>query len=375
MFPMLLQHLYTTARRAGTRPPAAAGDRPAQDFGRPAQADQPRPAGRRRAWRLHVGRARPAARRRPARDRGHLRHVRRRAQRGDARRRARARRAGGGARPAGGLLARGQQQRPSAGPAARRGRPAVFLRAAPGPVVRRAVAVLVAVRSQPAQHQPAQGGHRPLRRLRSHPPRAASRTVHFGDRRPHRRAARVHPRGGHPGSRDGVRLPAGAVSRGRDRRRALLGRRLQRQSGHPALSAHHRDRGRADRPAQSDAAPRGADPHARDHEPHQRNQLQRLAVVRASLGRVHQPVHRRGAAAARHRPRRIPPPAAASSRARRSTARRPRRAIRSTPTSSISRPCTSSASAPRGAFSMRISTASAAAARSTRPTRSRPRCA
>ncbi|MGE0036832.1 MAG: patatin-like phospholipase family protein [Xanthobacteraceae bacterium] len=29
MFPMLLQHLYTTARRAGTRPPAAAHERPA----------------------------------------------------------------------------------------------------------------------------------------------------------------------------------------------------------------------------------------------------------------------------------------------------------------------------------------------------------
>ena len=42
------------------------------------------------------------------------------------------------------------------------------------------------------------------------------------------------------GSRDGVGLPAAAVPGGRDRRRALLGRRLQRQSDRAAVPAHDR---------------------------------------------------------------------------------------------------------------------------------------
>ena len=49
-----------------------------------AQAHQSRTAGRRRARRLHLGRARPSARGRSADDRRHLRRVGRRGQRGDA---------------------------------------------------------------------------------------------------------------------------------------------------------------------------------------------------------------------------------------------------------------------------------------------------
>ena len=114
-------------------------------------------AGRRRARRLHLGRARPAARRRPARDRGYLRRLGGRGERGHAGRRARARRSRRGAPAARRFLARGERRRPPARPAARRGRAAVPVRPARRPVVRRDVADAVALRSQPAQHQSAQG--------------------------------------------------------------------------------------------------------------------------------------------------------------------------------------------------------------------------
>ena len=52
-----------------------------------AEARQPRLARRRRAWRLRLGRARSSARRRAAGDRRHIRHLGRRRQRGDGRRR------------------------------------------------------------------------------------------------------------------------------------------------------------------------------------------------------------------------------------------------------------------------------------------------
>ena len=66
--------------------------------GRRQEEDQSRAAGRRRAWRLHLGRARPPPRRRAARDRGHLGRLGRRHQRRHAGRRARARRPRRGAR-------------------------------------------------------------------------------------------------------------------------------------------------------------------------------------------------------------------------------------------------------------------------------------
>ena len=118
-------------------------------------------------------------------------------------------------------------------------------------------ALLVAVRSQPAQHQSAEGADRALRRFRGDPARQRSRAVHLGDRRAHRRAQGVHPRGDHARGGDGLGLPAAPVPRGRDRRRALLGRRLQRQSGDLSVPARDLDRGRAGRADQSaPAAPR-----------------------------------------------------------------------------------------------------------------------
>ena len=63
-----------------------------------------RPAGRRLAWRVHLGRARPASRRALAEDRGDLRHVRRRDERGRAGQRLHAGRRGGRAGGAGRLL-------------------------------------------------------------------------------------------------------------------------------------------------------------------------------------------------------------------------------------------------------------------------------
>ena len=59
------------------------------------------------------------------------------------------------------------------------------------------------------------------------------------DQCPFRRAAGVHARGDHRRGGDGVGLPAAPVPRGRDRRRALLGRRLQRQSDGAAVPRRH----------------------------------------------------------------------------------------------------------------------------------------
>ncbi len=59
------------------------------------------------------------------------------------------------------------------------------------------------------------------------------------------------------GGGDGLGLPAAPVPRGRDRRRAVLGRRLQRQPGAGAVPARDRDRRRAGGADQSArAAPR-----------------------------------------------------------------------------------------------------------------------
>ena len=68
----------------------------------------------------------------------------------------------------------------------------------------------------------------------------APRAVHLRHQRPHRRAARVLARRDHGGSRHGVGLPAAPVPGGGDRRRALLGRRLQRQSVGAAVPARDR---------------------------------------------------------------------------------------------------------------------------------------
>ena len=82
----------------------------------------------------------------------------------------------------------------------------------------------------------------------------------------------------HRRCRDGVGLPAAAVPRGRDRRRALLGRRLSRQSGDLSVFRHDQDRGCAGGADQSAGAAGDADLGQRDHESHQRNHVQLIAA-------------------------------------------------------------------------------------------------
>ena len=76
---------HPASPRARRRPKHSAAERQ--------EAHQSRAAGRRRAWRLHLGRARPSPERRAARDRRHFRHLGGRDQCGDAGRRPRPRRA------------------------------------------------------------------------------------------------------------------------------------------------------------------------------------------------------------------------------------------------------------------------------------------
>ena len=127
--------------------------------------DQPGFAGWRRAWRFHLGSARPDSGRRTARGGRHLRQLGRRTECGDARRRARARRAAGGAAPSCRFLARRELRRQPAGFAARRAGAVAVVPAGPAcaAAVAWAVPGLVALRSQPAQHQSTQGSDRAFR--------------------------------------------------------------------------------------------------------------------------------------------------------------------------------------------------------------------
>ena len=71
--------------------------------------------------------------------------------------------------------------------------------------------------------------------------------LHLGHQRAHRPPARLPAGEDHSRRRDGVGLPAVSVPRRRDRRRALLGRRLHGQSGDLPVLRRDRDRGRAGR--------------------------------------------------------------------------------------------------------------------------------
>ena len=140
--------------------------------------------------------------------------------------------------------------------------------------------------------------------------------VHLGHQCAHRPPARVSAREDHRRRGDGVGLPAVPVPRGRDRRRALLGRRLSRQSGDLSVLPHDRDRGRAGGADQPAGAAHDADVGAGDHEPRQRDHLQLLAARRISRHRVRRPPDRPGPAAARHGSRPIPAHQRAPHRAR-----------------------------------------------------------
>ncbi len=164
------------------------------------------------------------------------------------------------------------------------------------------VAISVALRSQPAQHQSAQGPGRALRRFRR-PARRQAADLHRRHQCADRPAAYFSARKDFRRSRDGIGLPAGGVPRGRDRRRALLGRRLSRQSGALSVLPLDRHRGRGDRPDQSAGAQENAALDARDHGPRQRDHLQLVADGGIARHRIRQPADRTGPPAARHRRR------------------------------------------------------------------------
>ena len=277
-------------------------------------------AGRRRAWRVHLGRARSSARGRAHRHRGHFRHIGGRDECHHARRRDRARRRGRSTPAARRVLARREPRRQPPRHPAQRGRPPVLVHALRGlagaGLVQRGRALHVAVRPQPAQHQSAARPDRALRRLRSGARLPGHQPVHLGHQRAHRPPARLPEGEDLRRCHHGVGLPAVSVSRGRDRRRALLGRRLHGQSGDLPVLRRDRGRGRADRADQSGRARRDADDADRDHEPHQRDHLQLLAAGRIPRDRFRHPHDRPEAPAARHRQGRVPPHQRASHRAR-----------------------------------------------------------
>ena len=200
--------------------------------------DQPRAAGRRRAWRLHLGRARPPAGGRAHRDRGHQRHQRRRHERRGAGRGYGRGRAAEGAR----------SSSPSSGAGRRRGAASSNRLATAGPSWRRpggldqtaaAIAmfgwmtqIALALPVQSAQHQSA-ARHAAARQSISTRCSSCDCTapVHLRHQRAHRQDASLHRRRGHGRCGAGLGLPADRVPGGRDRRRSLLGRRLHGQSG------------------------------------------------------------------------------------------------------------------------------------------------
>ena len=126
-------------------------------------------------------------------------------------------------------------------------------------VVRRAVALFFALRRQSAQHQSAEGSDRALRRFRGAARLCRSAALHLGDQCADRPRAHFSAREDHRRCGDGVGLPAASVPRRRDRRRALLGRRLSRQSGDLSVFPHHHHRGRAGGADQSAGAAGDAD--------------------------------------------------------------------------------------------------------------------
>ena len=90
--------------------------------------------GRRRPWRVHLGRARPSAGGRTAGNQRAVRHVCGRDERDHGGRRSGARRAGRGAHRLADILAWGQPRRPPAAAAARDARPAAAVAAGPSPM-------------------------------------------------------------------------------------------------------------------------------------------------------------------------------------------------------------------------------------------------
>ena len=134
------------------------------------QDRQSRPAGRRRARGLHLGRPRLADRGRPSRHRGDQRRQRGSDERGRLRRRIAGRRSAGRARQAPQVLERGQRRRSArrfeAQAARPLARPTGRRAAAVGPVPGRARRIRRPLSPQSVRREPAARPHRPYRRFR-----------------------------------------------------------------------------------------------------------------------------------------------------------------------------------------------------------------
>ena len=168
-------------------------------------------------------------------------------------------------------------------------------------------ALFLALRAQSAEHQPAARADRPLRRFRRGARRRA-RTVHLDHQRAHRPHAHLSARQDQRRRGDGVGCAAAAVSRGRDRRRAALGRRLHEQSADVSVPADDGSRRHRHRPDQSGAAQDDAAHLRRDRQPAERNHLQLGADRRDAQHGVRQPPDRRRPPVARRRRQSLSPP-------------------------------------------------------------------
>ena len=196
---------------------------------------RPCAARRWRPRRLYLGRAGPLAGGRALADRRHQRHQRRRDECGGSGAWLPRRWPGWRAASVARLLESSQRFCAVQPPATHRHRPRA------GTLDARRIARLSAVRTgnqpgvavpvQSFRHQPAA---RPGRRnggLRQGPGLHPVKALHFSDQRAHRPFPHFPARGSQPGRGHGLGLPAAGVSGGRGGRRAVLGRRLYRQSG------------------------------------------------------------------------------------------------------------------------------------------------
>ncbi len=253
------------------------GCRKARKVGPRPRSRGPRPARRRVAWRFHLGRARQTSRGALAQGRGDLRHVGRRDERGRAGQRLDARRGGDGAFRARRLL------EPRRGSRAIQSAPALAARSADEPLDAGHLPRLsrdgpddkgrFALRPQPVWPQSDQVD--PVREHRLRPSRrGADQALHHRDQRAYRPWAHLPQPRNHARGPSRLRLPAHHVPGDRDRRRAVLGRRLRREPDNNAAHSRKRRARHDPRPDQPSGTPRHTAYGERDSEPPQRDFVQ-----------------------------------------------------------------------------------------------------
>ena len=147
-------------------------------------------------------------------------------------------------------------------------------------------AVFLALRFQSSEPQSAQGRDRRFRRFRSGARLHQACALHQRHQRDDGALAHLFARQDHRRCGDGLGVSADSVPGRHHRRRALLGRRLSRQSGDLPVLSRHQDRGCAGGADQPGGTPRNSDHGPRHREPHQRDQLQFLAAERISRDRI-----------------------------------------------------------------------------------------